>query len=68
MIVNQEYRQYLKTSFEKITDIPVLINTSLNLPGDTLVETLDDLKYLFYNSNLNYIYLPEIKKLIKKHV
>jgi len=55
-------------SFEKITDIPVLINTSLNLPGDTLVETLDDLKYLFDNSNLNYIYLPEIKKLIKKNV
>ena len=63
---NSNYYDLIK-SFEKITDIPVLINTSLNLPGDTLVETLNDLKFLFDNSNLNYIYLPEIKKLIKKN-
>jgi carbamoyltransferase len=56
----------LLESFEKLTSVPIVINTSLNLPGDVLVETLGDLKYMFENSNLNYIYLPEINTLIKK--
>lgn len=44
----------------------VLVNTSLNLPGEVLVETIFDLKDLFDRSNLKYIYLPEIQKLIIK--
>ena len=55
----------LKT-FYKLTGVPILVNTSLNLPGEVLVETMLDLKELFDNSKLNYIYLPEINKLIKK--
>ena len=35
-------------------------------PGEVLVETLTDLKNMFENSELNYIYLPEIDTLIKK--
>jgi predicted NodU family carbamoyl transferase len=46
--------------------VPILINTSLNLPGEVLVETLNDLKNMFENSDLNYIYLPEIDTLIEK--
>ncbi len=57
---------YLLKSFEKLTSVPILINTSLNLPGEVLVETLTDLKNMFENSELNYIYLPEIDTLIKK--
>ena len=53
-------------AFNKLKNIPILINTSLNLPGEVLVETMQDLKELFDNSKLNYIYLPEINKLIKK--
>ena len=53
-------------SFFQITKIPLVVNTSLNLPGEVLVETLFDLKKLFENSPLKYIYLPEIKKLIIK--
>jgi len=56
----------LLKSFEKMTNIPILINTSLNMPGEVLVETLYDLKHLFTNSNLKYIYFPEINKLIIK--
>jgi predicted NodU family carbamoyl transferase len=52
--------------FEKITNVPILINTSLNLPGEVLVETLYDLKEMFINSELKYIYLPEINKMICK--
>ena len=47
--------------------MPILVNTSLNLPGEVLVETMLDLKELFDNSKLNYIYLPEVNKLIKKN-
>jgi carbamoyltransferase len=56
----------LLCAFEKITNIPILVNTSLNLPGEVLAETLFDLKELFDNSSLKYIYLPEINKLISK--
>jgi carbamoyltransferase len=52
--------------FEKITKVPILINTSLNLPGEVLVETLYDMREMFTNSNLKYIYLPEINKIICK--
>ena len=62
---NLHYHNLLK-SFKKLTDIPILVNTSLNLPGEVLTETLVDMKNMFENSNLNYIYLPEISTLIKK--
>ena len=56
----------LLNSFYELTEVPLLINTSLNLPGEVLVETTYDLKKLFDNCPLKYIYLPEIKKLIIK--
>ncbi len=56
----------LLSAFENLTNVPILVNTSLNLPGEVLIETLYDLKELFENSNLKYIYLPEINKLISK--
>ena len=62
---NLNYYNLIK-SFEKLTGVPILINTSLNLPGEVLVETMNDLKELFETSELDYIYLPEINKLIKK--
>ena len=60
------YFYNLIKEFEKITNIPILINTSLNLPGEVLVETLHDLREMFVNSKLKYIYLPEINKMISK--
>jgi predicted NodU family carbamoyl transferase len=62
---NLHYYNLIK-SFEKITNIPILVNTSLNLPGDVLVETFQDLKNMFQKSNLRYIYIPEIQKIICK--
>jgi len=56
----------LINEFDKITNVPILINTSLNLPGEVLVETLYDMREMFINSNLRYIYLPEINKMICK--
>ena len=62
---NLHYYNLIK-AFYKVTNVPILINTSLNLPGEVLVETMLDLKELFDNSKLNYIYFPEIGKMIKK--
>ncbi len=62
---NQNYYNLIK-SFYKLTNIPLVINTSLNLPGEVLVETMYDLYNLFNNSPLKYIYLPEINKIIIK--
>tara|TARA_R100001530_G_C4317487_1_gene154765 strand:+ start:179 stop:1546 length:1368 start_codon:yes stop_codon:yes gene_type:complete len=56
----------LINSFYKKTQIPLIINTSLNLPGEVVVETMSDLKELFTSSSLCYIYLPETKQLIIK--
>ena len=54
----------LLSTFNKKYKIPFLLNTSLNLAGHTLVEDLDDLKYMLDNTPLRYAYLPEVGKLI----
>lgn len=50
--------------FYKLTGVPILFNTSFNLAGDTIVETIDDAFSTLRNSEIEYMYLPEIKKLI----
>jgi len=62
---NKHYYELIK-AFNNITGVPVLVNTSLNLPGEVLVETMYDLYCMFTESDLKYIYLPEIKKIIVK--
>jgi len=49
------------------TDFEIVLNTSLNLPGEPLVEDLNDLEEMMTRSNLKYAYLPDINKLIIKH-
>ena len=58
------YFYNLLSTFNKKYKIPFLLNTSLNLAGHTLVEDLDDLKYMLDNTPLRYAYLPEVGKLI----
>lgn len=50
--------------FNKITGVPILFNTSLNLGGDPLVETIEDAFDTLRRSELQYLYLPELGKLI----
>ena len=49
------------------TDFEIVLNTSLNLPGQPLVEDLNDLEEMMTRSDLKYAYLPDINKLIIKH-
>jgi len=53
--------------FKKQTNTPYVLNTSLNLPGHTLVEDIYDLYKMFLESNLKYIWLPDIRKLVIKN-
>ena len=54
----------LLSAFNKKYKIPFLLNTSLNLAGHTLVEDLNDLKYMLDYSPLKYAYLPDVGKLV----
>ena len=51
-------------SFHKKTDVPILLNTSLNLGGDCIAEGFDAALYILRNSQINYLYLPELKIMI----
>ena len=44
----------------------ILLNTSLNFPGQVLVENMFDLKYMLDMSPLKYAWLADINKLIVK--
>ena len=52
-------------NFKDITDVPIVFNTSFNLGGDPLVETLTDALDTLKNSKIEYLYLPETETLVK---
>jgi carbamoyltransferase len=65
--VNEEQNKHyynLISTFKEKTGVPILFNTSFNLGGEPLVETIDDALNTLRNSDLNYLYLPEVKMLI----
>ena len=62
--VNEHYYNLIE-EFYKLTGIPLLFNTSLNLAGDPLAETLDDVMKILIDSEMEYCYMPEHATLIK---
>ena len=52
--------------FYQITGVPILFNTSFNLAGNAMVETLDDAIWTLENSLIDYLYLPELSVLVYK--
>jgi carbamoyltransferase len=55
----------LISEFYKESGVPILFNTSFNLGGDPLVETLEDALNTLSRCDIEYLYLPEYGKLIK---
>lgn len=62
---NEAYYDII-SAFHKLTNVPVIFNTSFNLAGDPLVETLDDAVNTIAKSDINYLYLPHLGWLIHK--
>ena len=60
---NPHYYDLIKAFYES-TGIPIVFNTSFNLGGDPLVETLDNAVETLVRSEIEYLYLPEYGKLI----
>ena len=60
---NKHFYNLIKT-FNDQTGVPMLFNTSFNLGGDPLVETLEDAIDTLQRSDIEYLYLPEYGKLI----
>lgn len=57
------YHSLIK-QFERISGVPILFNTSFNLAGDPLVETLEEAIDTLKKSKIEYLYLPEKERLI----
>ena len=60
---NKNYYDIIQTFYKK-TGVPIIFNTSFNLGGEPLVETLDDAVRTLANSDIEYLYLAEFGKLI----
>lgn len=62
-VENPHYYDIIK-AFKHRTGVPIIFNTSFNLGGEPLVETLDDALRTLQESHIEYLYLPEYGKLI----
>lgn len=60
---NPFYYRLIK-EFKNKTGCPIIFNTSFNLGGDPLVETLEDAFGTLARSDIEYLYLPELGKLV----
>ena len=61
---NEKYYSIIN-SFYKISGIPALLNTSLNLHGSPICSNFDDIVKTFKNSGLKYLYIND-RFLVKK--
>ena len=55
----------LINEFYKITGIPILLNTSFNLAGEPMVESIEDALDTLHRSKIDYLYLPEYNLLVE---
>jgi carbamoyltransferase len=60
---NFHYYNLIKEFYKK-TQVPLLFNTSFNLAGDPIVHTVYDALESLRKSKIEYLYLPEVSKLI----
>lgn len=56
----------LLTEFKKITNCPALLNTSFNMAGYPLVETVEEAIEAFETTDLDVLWFPEFNKLVLK--
>ena len=51
--------------FQRLHQVPMLLNTSLNLAGEPIVNSYEDLLEMMKKSSLKYSYLADFDLLIK---
>lgn len=56
----------LISAFKDISGVPLLLNTSFNLAGEPIVESVDDALRTFKNSEIDILYFPELKVMLQK--
>ncbi len=54
---NKNYYELIE-AFYNITGVPMIFNTSFNLGGEALVETIEDAIATCQKSQINYLYVP----------
>jgi len=62
---NKNFYQLIE-AFYRQTGVPVLFNTSLNLAGQPLVESVFDAIITLFNSEIEYLYMADLGKLVTK--
>jgi len=52
--------------FNKIKNVPIVLNTGFQLENSPLVESIEDAAFVMKNLNIKYLWLPDLKKLAIK--
>ena len=60
-----EYHQLI-SEFEKLSGVPALLNTSFNLHGEPIVDTIADAVRTFELSGLDHLYINDVYLISKK--
>lgn len=63
---NIPHFQKLLQEFNSITNVPVLLNTSFNLAGEALVETVEDAIKTFEKTNIDILWFPNKQIMMTK--
>ena len=61
---NPVYYELINKFYEQ-TGVPIIFNTSFNLGGEPLVETIDDAIRTLANSDIEYLFIPERNLIIE---
>ena len=59
-----QYKRGLISEFHKITGVPVIINTSMNVMGEPIVNTPEQAHQMILKTNMDYIVIGN--NLVKK--
>jgi len=62
---NPHYYELI-SEFNKLKSVPILFNTSFNLAGEPLVETVKEALDTLTKSEMKYLWMPDIGKLLTK--
>ena len=61
-----EHFYKLLKEFEKITGVPILLNTSFNVAGNPLIETVNDAIDTFKKTDIDILWFPEKEIILTK--